>query len=75
MLDNIFDQKVNFEMNVQIFPSHIEDADYVVLSSGLGGHAQFWQPQIQDLQTKFHVLTYDQEGCHENSTLLKPDCC
>lgn len=75
MLDNIFDQKVNFEMNVQIFPSHIEDAEYVVLSSGLGGHAQFWQPQIQDLQTKFHVLTYDQEGCHENSTLLKPDYC
>ena len=62
MLDNIFDQKVNIEMNVQIFLSHIEDADYVVLSSGLGGHAQFWQPQIQDLQTKFHVLTYDQEG-------------
>lgn len=75
MLHNLFDQKVNFKMNVNIFPSHITDADYVVLSSGLGGHAEFWQPQIQALQTKFHVLTYDQEGCHENSTLLKLDYC
>jgi len=44
LLDNIFDQKVNFEMNVQIFPSHIEDAEYVVLSSGfLGKVAVFFK--------------------------------
>lgn len=43
---------------------------YVILSSGLGGHASFWQPQIEALQQHFHVLTYDQEGCHAVSALL-----
>lgn len=62
-------------MNVQIFPSNEESAEYVVLSSGLGGHGQFWQPQIQVLQSKFHVLIYDQEGCCADAALLKPDYC
>ena len=60
-------------MNVQIFPSNEESAEYVVLSSGLGGHGQLWQPQIQVLQSKFHVLIYDQEGCCADAALLKPD--
>ena len=46
------------------------DAPYVVLSSGLGGHASFWNPQIEALQQYFHVVTYDQEGCHSDSELL-----
>lgn len=46
------------------------DAPYVVLSSGLGGHASFWNPQIEVLQQDFHVVTYDQEGCHSDSELL-----
>lgn len=46
------------------------DAPYVVLSSGLGGHASFWNPQIEALQQHFHVVTYDQEGCHSDSELL-----
>ena len=45
-------------------------APYVVLSSGLGGHASFWNPQIKALQQNFHVVTYDQEGCHADSELL-----
>ena len=45
-------------------------APYVVLSSGLGGHASFWNPQIKALQQDFHVVTYDQEGCHSDSELL-----
>lgn len=56
-----------------IYPcQHNADADYLVLSSGLGGHASFWTPQIQVLSQYFHILTYDQEGCHADSDLL-PD--
>lgn len=49
---------------------HNTDADYIVLSSGLGGHAHFWKPQIEFLSQHFHVLSYDQEGCHADSELL-----
>lgn len=73
MLGDIFDQKVNIEVNIKIFPCVLQRADYVILSSGLGGHGQFWQPQIADLQEHFHVLVYDQEGCHPNSRLLPAD--
>lgn len=50
--------------------SNNPDADYVVLSSGLGGHASFWKPQIELLSQYFHVLSYDQEGCHADSQYL-----
>ncbi len=57
-----------------IYPcQHNADADYLVLSSGLGGHASFWNPQIQVLSHYFHVLAYDQEGCHADSGLLPDD--
>lgn len=46
------------------------EAEYVVLSSGLGGHASFWKPQIEFLSQYFHVFSYDQEGCHADSSLL-----
>ncbi|CAB1216690.1 pyrimidine utilization protein D [Acinetobacter bouvetii] len=49
-----------------------EEADYLVLASGLGGHASFWKPQIAALSGYFHVLAYDQEGCHADSAIL-PD--
>ena len=52
---------------------HNADADYIVLSSGLGGHAHFWKPQIEFLSQHFHVLSYDQEGCHADSALLPDD--
>ncbi|MBI1450664.1 MULTISPECIES: pyrimidine utilization protein D [Acinetobacter] len=45
-------------------------ADYVVFSSGLGGHGAFWQPQINAFQQHFHVVLYDQEGCHAGATHL-----
>ena len=46
------------------------EADYIVLSSGLGGHAAFWSAQLPMLQQHFHVITYDQAGCHADSALL-----
>lgn len=48
-------------------------ADYVVFSSGLGGHATFWQPQINVFQQHFNVVLYDQEGCHAGATPLPED--
>lgn len=48
------------------------DAEFLILSSGLGGHASFWKPQIEALTPYFHVLSYDQEGCYADSALL-PD--
>ncbi len=60
-------------MYYQVYPNITKEADYVVLASGLGGHASFWQPQIQALQAYFHVVVYDQEGCHADSAALPED--
>ncbi|WP_407305107.1 pyrimidine utilization protein D [Acinetobacter sp.] len=45
-------------------------AEFLILSSGLGGHASFWKPQIEAFTRYFHVLSYDQQGCHADSALL-----
>ncbi len=58
-------------MKYYIYPcSSQEDAPYLILSSGLGGHASFWSPQLESLSAHFNVVTYDQEGCHQDSALL-----
>ena len=56
-----------------LYPSHKPDAKTVVLSSGLGGHAHFWQPQIAHLQQDFHVFVYDQAGVSAESAQLPDD--
>ena len=58
-------------MQTQLYPCHRTQADYILLSSGLGGHSAFWQPQIAALQQYFHVFIYNQTGCHANSAGLK----
>ena len=60
-------------MNYQLFKHHNENAAYVVFSSGLGGHGSFWQAQLDVFRQYFHVLVYDQEGCHASSELLADD--
>lgn len=57
-------------MKYHLYPSHQAQAKTVVLSSGLGGHAQFWQPQIAYLQQNFHVFVYDQAGVQAESAEL-----
>lgn len=60
-------------MQYQIFQNSRVNAEWVVLSSGLGGHGSFWQPQIEALRENFHIFVYDQEGCHKGSALLDRD--
>ena len=57
-------------MNYQLYPAFNASQEYVVFSSGLGGHGQFWQPQIAVFQQAYNVLIYDHEGCHADSALL-----
>jgi aminoacrylate hydrolase len=39
-----------------------ENAPVIVLSSGLGGAAHYWMPQIPALSRDFRVIAYDQRG-------------
>lgn len=57
-------------MNYQLYPALNASQEYVVFSSGLGGHGQFWQPQLAAFQQTYNVLIYDHEGCHVDSPLL-----
>lgn len=57
-------------MNYQLYPAFNASQEYVVFSSGLGGHGQFWQPQIAAFQQAYNVLIYDHEGCHADNALL-----
>lgn len=61
-------------MHYQIHPcTQNTHTDHLILSSGLGGYGAFWQPQLEALQPHFHVVTYDQEGCHTDAESLPED--
>ena len=62
------------KMSYQIHPcTQNLNAELLILSSGLGGHASFWKPQIEALTPYFHILSYDQEGCYADSALLSDE--
>ena len=49
-------------MHLEIQGLTAEDAPTLVMSSGLGGVAGFWQPQLSALTPYYRVVTYDQRG-------------
>lgn len=49
-------------MHYEILGEHSADAPTLVLSSGLGGSARFWAPQLPMLSERYRVVVYDQAG-------------
>jgi aminoacrylate hydrolase len=54
--------KIHYEIHGLTSP----DAPTIVFSSGLGGAAKFWQPQLADFAQDYRVITYDQRGTNKS---------
>jgi aminoacrylate hydrolase len=59
-------------VNYEAFGRAKNEAPTIVLSAGLGGLGEFWQPQFAVLAERFHVIAYDHRGTGANNSAL-PD--
>lgn len=57
----------------EILGSQDPAAPTVVLSSGLGGSARFWGPQLAVLSERYRVIVYDQLGSGRSPATLMDD--
>ncbi len=60
-------------MHLEIVARQDAAAPTLVLSSGLGGVAVFWQPQLAALSACYRVVIYDQRGTDLNAQPLPAD--
>lgn len=67
---------LGLQVKYKIIPcTNNQNAEYLVMSSGLSGYGSFWKPQVEFFKQYFHVFIYDQQGCHLDlaEPLLKED--
>lgn len=60
-------------MHYEILGNQATGAPTLVLSSGLGGSARFWAPQLPALEEQYRVVVYDQAGTGRSPAKLAED--
>lgn len=60
-------------MHIEIHGRQDADAPTLVFSSGLGGAAHFWSPQLSALTKDYRVVLYDQLGTGHSPATLPED--
>ena len=50
-------------MHFHLHGRHDADAPTIILSSGLGGSASYWAPQLAALSDDYRIVSYDHRGC------------
>jgi len=50
-------------MHFDLYGRQYADAPTIILSSGLGGSASYWAPQLAALSDDYRIVTYDHRGC------------